>query len=155
MLIPRSRLSKSPVQSSANHRYRAAIPVEGRVADKLVINGAMNVPPDLKIIIGFQDFLPTVGQCSVPRQLAHRPMRFIQFHGNPGNITQSIRWIVPSGVCDQTPIHELCSRIIGIGIASGCPRVAASFHRRLASPPKDRQGGHRPRSQPPEIFQSF
>src|SRR5260221_6547719 len=57
-----------PVQARCEDRNWPAILIEGRVGDVLVVQGTVKSPPDLEIVIGFENSLPSVGQGAVSGQ---------------------------------------------------------------------------------------
>ena len=59
-----------PPEPYRENRYGAAVGVEGRVADELVIHREVSGLPDGKIVIGFQHFFRAVGQVAVAVQYA-------------------------------------------------------------------------------------
>jgi hypothetical protein len=73
-----------PVQPRAKGRDRTAIPVEGRIADELIINGSVNVLQNLKIVVGFQKLLQTVSEFPVASENA-RPASGKEFLMELGN----------------------------------------------------------------------
>ena len=48
--------------------------------------------------------------------VAQRPLRFLQFDRYAGCVAKAVGWVIPSGVGDESPIHELCARVIGKGV---------------------------------------
>src|SRR6516162_6588621 len=56
------------MKPARENRYRATVTVEGWIYDELVIKGDMDGSPDLKVIIGLQELLETVIECSITRQ---------------------------------------------------------------------------------------
>src|SRR5947209_19131112 len=62
------------MQPRSQDRDWTSIPVKGRVADKLIVEGGMDSLPDLKIVIGFQNPYPSVIERAIPGANA-RPAR--------------------------------------------------------------------------------
>src|SRR6516164_6448483 len=56
------------MEPRAKNIYRATGAIESRVGDELIVERAMHFLPDLKVVVGLQNFLQTVGKISVTRE---------------------------------------------------------------------------------------
>src|ERR1700692_1575805 len=66
----RAMRSELPMQPGAKDRHRAAGLVESVVVNELVIQGCVNVFPNLAIVIRFHGFFPAVAQIAVASENA-------------------------------------------------------------------------------------
>src|SRR5665213_4172021 len=90
------------MESCSEYGHRSAIPIERRGGNELVIQRAVDVLTDLKVIVGFQSFFPAVIQSAVAGKNA-RAARFEKFLMNLretiGHARQTKRVVGPSPPC--------------------------------------------------------
>ena len=61
------------MQSQSRHQNRPAVSVIARISDVLNVDGAIYPPPEMSIIVPFEDVFPPIGEVAVPQQKAQAP----------------------------------------------------------------------------------
>ena len=56
------------MEAGSKHRYRAPVPIEGRVADKLVVERDVDCLAEAEVVIELEDLLVSVGKSAVACQ---------------------------------------------------------------------------------------